>query len=158
MAKAKPVNGKDLMLFVDGRAIALARTFSLTLNTETLDASSKDDGIWEANEIVDARNFDISSDAVFTADEDRESLDQTYDSLFDLFVAGAPVDFVCGIPTNQSAGTNGVPEAGWTAPTSKGYKGKMMITSLAMNGNRGEAATLTVNGRGVGAMTKLETS
>ena len=143
------------MLFVGGKAIALARTFSLMLNTETLDASSKDDGIWEANEIVDARNFDITSDAVFTADEDRESLDQTYDSLFDLFVAGTPVDFVCGIPTNASAGVNGVPEQGWTPPTSAGYKGKMMITSLAMNGNRGEAATLTVNGRGVGAMTKL---
>lgn len=157
MAKAKPVNGKDLMLFVGGKAIALARTFSLTLNTETLDASSKDDGIWEANEIVDARNFDITSDAVFTADEDRENLDQTYDSLFDLFVAGTPVDFVCGIPTNASAGVNGVPEQGWTPPTSAGYKGKMMITSLAMNGNRGEAATLTVNGRGVGAMTKLKT-
>lgn len=158
MAKAKPVNGKDLMLFVGGKAIALARTFSLALNTETLDASSKDDGIWEANEIVDARNFDITSDAVFTADEDRENLDQTYDSLFDLFVAGTPVDFVCGIPTNASAGVNGVPEQGWTPPTSAGYKGKMMITSLAMNGNRGEAATLTVNGRGVGAMTKLKKS
>ena len=45
MAKAKPVNGKDLMLFVGGKAIALARTFSLMLNTETLDASSKDDGL-----------------------------------------------------------------------------------------------------------------
>ena len=143
------------MLFIGGKAIALARTFSLTLNTETLDASSKDDGVWEANEIVDARNFDVSSDAVYTADTNRESIDQTYDALFDMFVAGVPVDFVFGVAANAAQGVNGVPETGWTPPTSGGYKGKMMITSLALNGNRGEAATLTLGGRGVGAMTKL---
>lgn len=154
MAKAKPVNGKDLMLFVDGKAIALARTFQLTLNTETLDASSKDDGVWEANEIVDARNFDISSEAVYTADSDREDLDQTYDTLFDMFVAGVPVDFMFGIPANAAQGTAGVPEAGWTAPTTGGYEGRMMITGLELNGNRGEAATMTLTGRGVGALAK----
>lgn len=151
MAKAKPVNGKDLMLFVKDKAIALAKTFSLTLNTETLDATSKDDGIWEANEIVDARNYDISSEAVYSADDDREAIDVTYDALFDLFVAGEPVDFVFGIPANKA---DELPEGGWTKPT-KGYQGKMMITSLELNGNKGEAASFSISGRGVGAMSKL---
>lgn len=152
MAKAKPVNGKDLMLFIDSKAIALAKTFTLTLNTETLDASSKDDGIWEENDIVDARNYDISSEAVYSADSDRESIDLTYDALFDLFVAGEPVPFVFGVPTNKA---DTLPEGGWTAPTTGGYKGKMMITSLELNGNKGEAASFSISGRGVGALTKL---
>lgn len=151
MAKAKPVNGKDLMLFVKDKAIALAKTFTLTLNTETLDATSKDDGIWEANEIVDARNYDISAEAVYSADDDRGEIDVTYDALLDMFIEGVPVDFVSGIPANQA---NEIPEGGWTKPT-KGYQGKMMITSLELNGNKGEAASFSISGRGVGALSKL---
>lgn len=151
MAKAKAVKGKDLMLFVDGKAIALAKTFTLGLSQETLDASSKDDGEWEANDIVDSKSFDISSDAVYSADEDV-STSETYDALFDKFVAGEPVPFTCGIAANAATE---YPEGGWTAPTSKGYQGKMMINSLSLNGNKGEAASFSVGARGVGAMKKL---
>lgn len=151
MAKAKPVKGKDLMLFVNGKAIALAKTFTLNLSQEVLDATSKDDGEWEANDIVDVKSFDISADAVYSAD-DAVSTSETYDALFDKFVTGEPVPFTCGIPTN--AGTE-FPEAGWTAPTAKGYQGKMMINSLSLNGNKGEAASFSMGARGVGAMIKL---
>lgn len=149
--KARPVNGKDLMLFIDGKAIALAKTFSLTLNAETLDTSSKDDGIWEESELVQARNYDISADAVYSADANREAVDLTYEALFGKFVAGEAVPFVFGIPSNV---TDTFPQTGWKAPTNGGYSGKMLITSLALNGNKGEAASLTLNGRGVGALTK----
>lgn len=151
MAKAKPVKGKDLMLFVKTKAIALAKTLTLTLNQETLDATSKDDGEWEANDIVDAKSYDISSDAVYSADE-AASTAETYDTLFDLYLAGEPVEFTIGQPTNVTAD---LPEGGWTAPTAKGYKGKMMITSLSLNGNKGEAASFSLSARGVGPMSKL---
>lgn len=150
MAKAKAVKGKDLMLFVGGKAIALAKTFTLNLSQETLDASSKDDGEWEANDIVDSKSYDISSDAVYSADE-AVSASVTYDTLFDKFVAGEPVPFTCGVAANAAAQ---YPEAGWTAPT-KGYSGKMMINSLSLNGNKGEAASFSVGARGVGPMTKI---
>ena len=149
--KARPVNGKDLMLFIDGKAIALAKTFSLTLNAETLDTSSKDDGIWEESELVQARNYDISADAVYCADAERGAVDLTYDALFEKFVAGVAVPFVFGIPSNVA---DTFPQTGWKAPTNGGYSGKMLITSLALNGNKGEAASLTLNGRGVGALAK----
>ena len=42
MAKRKPLKGKDLMIFVDGKAIALATSHTLTLNAETSDTASKD--------------------------------------------------------------------------------------------------------------------
>lgn len=151
MAKAKAVKGKDLMLFVDGKAIALAKTFTLNLSQEVLDATSKDDGEWEANDIVDVKSYDISSDAVYSADE-AVATAETYDTLFDKYVAGEPVPFTCGIAKNAAAE---YPEGGWTAPTTKGYQGKMMINSLSLNGNKGEAASFSVGARGVGPMTKL---
>ena len=151
MAKAKPVKGKDLMLFVDGKAIALAKTCTLNLSQEMLDASSKDDGEWEANDIVDGKSYDLSADAVYSADE-AVTTAETYDALFDKFVAGEPVPFTCGIAQNAAVE---YPEGGWTAPTTKGYQGKMMINSLSLNGNKGEAASFSVGARGVGPMSKL---
>ena len=139
------------MLFVDGKAIALAKTFTLNLSQEVLDATSKDDGEWEANDIVDVKSYDISSDAVYSADE-AVATAETYDTLFDKYVAGEPVPFTCGIAKNAAAE---YPEGGWTAPTTKGYQGKMMINSLSLNGNKGEAASFSVGARGVGPMTKL---
>ena len=37
MSKAKSVLGKDLMLFIDGKAIALATSCKLGLSAETID-------------------------------------------------------------------------------------------------------------------------
>ena len=44
MSKAKSVLGKDLMLFIDGKAIALATSCKLGLSAETIDTQSKDSG------------------------------------------------------------------------------------------------------------------
>ena len=41
MSKAKSVLGKDLMLFIDGKAIALATSCKLGLSAETIDTQSK---------------------------------------------------------------------------------------------------------------------
>lgn len=54
MSKAKSVLGKDLMLFIDGKAIALATSCKLGLSAETIDTQSKDSGIWTEKDI---KNF-----------------------------------------------------------------------------------------------------
>ena len=46
MSKAKAVLGKDLMLFMEDKAIALATSCKLGLSAETIDTQSKDSGIW----------------------------------------------------------------------------------------------------------------
>ena len=52
MSKAKSVLGKDLMLFIDGKAIALATSCKLGLSAETIDTQSKDSGIWTEEQPV----------------------------------------------------------------------------------------------------------
>ena len=51
MSKAKEVLGKDLMLFVETKALALATSCKLGLSAETIDTQSKDSGIWSEKDI-----------------------------------------------------------------------------------------------------------
>ena len=51
MSRAKQVLGKDLMLFVDGKAIALATSCKIAISAETIDTQSKDSGIWNEKDV-----------------------------------------------------------------------------------------------------------
>lgn len=49
--KANAVLGKDFMLFVGGKALALATSCKLSISAETIDTQSKDSGIWTEKDI-----------------------------------------------------------------------------------------------------------
>ena len=103
---AKQVLGKDLMLFIGGKAIALATSCKLGLSAETIDTQSKDSGMWNEKSVKKLA-WNCSSDNCFSADEDING----YDKLFALFVAAEPVEIAFGIPKNKG---NEMPAAGWT--------------------------------------------
>lgn len=147
MAKAKVLNGKDFMVFVNGNATALATSHKLTLNAETSDAASKDDGMWDES-IITKMSWEASTEALVSVDESVES----YDALYDMFIAGKEVTLVCGIPTNIT--NDGVPEEGWTAPSTKYYTGKALITTLDRSDAKGSNSTMSVSFKGVGKLEK----
>lgn len=147
MAKAKVLNGKDFMIFVGGKATALATSHKLTLNAETSDAASKDDGMWD-EAIVTKMSWEASTEALVSADADVDS----FDSMYDKFIAGEPVTLVCGIPANKS--NDGVPDEGWKAPTQTYYEGKALITSLDRNDGKGSNSSMTVAFKGIGKLAK----
>lgn len=149
--KAKVLNGKDFMIFVEGKTTALATSHKLTLNAETSDAASKDDGMWD-EAIVTKMSWEASTEALVSADEDVDS----YDSMYDKFIAGEPVTIVSGIPVNKS--NDGLPEGGWKAPTQKYYTGKALITSLDRNDAKGSNSSMTVSFKGVGKLEKKTTA
>lgn len=144
---AKVLNGKDFMIFVDGKATALATSHKLTLNAETSDAASKDDGMWDES-VITKMSWEASTEALVSADAGVES----FDALFDMFIAGEPVTLVCGIPTNLT--NDGVPEGGWTAPTKNLYTGNALITSLDRSDAKGSNSSFTASFKGVGKLTK----
>lgn len=151
--KAKTLNGKDLMLWIGGKVIALSKSCSLNLTANTGDADTKDDGLWGANEITSLQ-WDMSNESVDSADADRSN-DLVYDDLFDAMVAGEPVTVTFGKPVN--AGDSGVPAAGWTAPTT-GYTGKALITSLGRTGAKGSNASVSVSLTGIGSLSRAGSS
>lgn len=160
MAKAKYVNGKDLMLFIGGKAIALATSCSVAINADLLDASNKDDGCWDAQD-VGTLSWEATTDALMSFDADRET-DAVYETLFDAMVGRTLVNVTFGLPTNASTGCDGLPEAGWEAPDTAAatphYTGKAMITSLEATGEKGSAATMRVTLSGNGALSKVVTA
>lgn len=156
MAKRKALKGKDFMVFVGGKAIALATNHTLGLNAETSDTSSKDDGIWSDSEIT-SMAWTASSESI-GAPTEGEEVDISYEELLDLFLAGEPVDLICGIPKNKS--NDGVPEGGWQVPDSSSpslthYKGKALITSVEMTGGSKDNATISASFTGVGKLEKV---
>lgn len=143
--KAKAVLGKDLMLFVGGKAIALASSCKLSLSAETIDTQSKDSGIWTEKDIKKL-SWSGSSENLFSADADANS----YDALFELMLARKPIPILFGIPANADAGE--MPETGWTLPTGKHYSGKVLITNLELNAPDGDKATFSATFDGTGAL------
>lgn len=151
MSKAKPLNGKDFMIFIGGKATALATSHKLTLTAETGDAASKDDGMWDES-IVTKMGWEASTEALVSADKNIES----FDSLYDTFIAGEPVDIILGVPANLT--NDGIPEGGWTSPATKAqqiyYKGKALITSLDRTDAKGSNSTMTAQLKGQGKLEK----
>lgn len=72
MAKRTPLKGKNLMLFVSGKALALATSCGIDLTANTEDAASKDSGGWDDPEIT-GWAWAASSDNLCSA-EDGEVL------------------------------------------------------------------------------------
>lgn len=142
--RANQVLGKDLMLFVGGKAIALSTSCKITMSAETIDTQSKDSGVWNEKDVKKI-GWSCSSDSVFSADADVNS----YDALFALMIAAQPVEIAFGIPSNKSTE---FPAGGWLLP-SKPYTGKAIITSLDLNAPDGDKATFSISLDGTGALT-----
>ena len=124
MSKVKSVLGKDLMLFVGGKALALATSCKLSISAETIDTQSKDSGIWAEKDIKQL-SWNGSSENLFSADDKVSG----YDTLLDLMLNRQPVEAKFGIPANANA--DGVPAAGWALPAAS-YSGNVLISNLEL--------------------------
>lgn len=143
------VPGKDLMIFVDGAATALGTSHRISITADTSEAASKDDGAWGSSTVTKLR-WEGSTEALVSMDAEVDS----YDAMYDKMMSRTPVDIVSGRPANIS--DDGVPEAGWTVPTTKYYKGKALITSLERNDPNGDNSTMSVTFTGVGKLERVE--
>lgn len=149
MGKAKSVAGKDLMIFVGGKATALATSHSLSITAETSEAASKDDGAWGAATVTKF-SWEGSTEALVSMDADANSFDAMYDAM----MTRQPVELVSGQPSNAT--DDGLPEEGWTAPTTKYYRGQALITSLQRNDPNGDNSTMSVTFTGVGKLERVD--
>ena len=129
------VKGDELMLFYQGKSIALATAHTLTLTGNTIDVSSKDHGYWGASEVGNL-TWEVSTDNLYSTTE--------FDNLWTLFIGKTPVEIVFGASADYD--TNGLDHAqkeNWAPATQGVLKGKAVITSLTVNANTGENATFS---------------
>lgn len=138
---AQIIKGDDLMLFdAQGKSIAFATSHSLSINADAADVSSKDSGVWKANE-VNKLGWEITSENLYTSD--------AYDTLFTSMVSRTSIDVHFGIKKETTQGT----ETNWTKGAGT-YTGKAFITSLTANANSGDNATFSITLTGTGEIKK----
>lgn len=146
MSKAKAALGKDLMITIEAKVLALATSCKLGLSAETIDTQSKDSGIWTEKDIKKL-SWNASSENLFSMDANANS----YDALFKLFLAHKPVTLKFGVVSNPDV--NEMPADGWTLAAGA-YTGNAVITSLEANAPDGDKATFSISFEGTGALTK----
>lgn len=146
------VRGNSLMLFYNGKSLGFATAHTLSVSADTVDISTKDGGYWASSDIGNM-SWEITTENLYSTTTEGDASDSDYNILFDLMLAKTPVDIVWGIATDYDANGLGEKEA-WTAPTTGGYKGKAVITSLSVNANTGENATYSCTFTGYGAIAK----
>ena len=147
--------GGDLMLFVNGKAIAYATNHTLSISADTKETSTKDSGgLWQTSE-VGMLSWSCSSENL--VGDPMAGIG--YSELYDMMIARKPVTGVFaleGNSTNFAEGKLGAaPSSGWTPKANDGYTGQMIITSLEKNAPNGENVTIKVDFTGVGELKKV---
>lgn len=152
MAKRKSVEGKDLMLFLDGNTVALATSCSINVSRNMDEASSKDDGSWRTVTPGDA-SWDISAESLFSPDGEDETQKQVaFPDLFAALVEGKELEAHFTVAENASS--NGLPDGGWTPKAGEGYKGKCYVNASSINAAKGSASSSSFSFTGNGPLTK----
>lgn len=147
MAKQQIIKGSDLMLFdASGKSYAYATNHTFTMNAETSDISSKDNGVWTASEVV-KYTWEITSENLYTA--------TGYDTMFASMIGATPIKVIFGVRQDEGGKTvyDDDDLDNWTKGTTY-YEGSALITSLVANANNGENATYSVTFTGVGKVEK----
>ena len=136
--------GEELQLFLGGKSIAKAKTHTLTITSDTIDVSSKDDGFYGAS-IPGKINWEISAENIYT--------EKAFDELYAKAQAREVFEVVFGRVANYNVEGLGENE-NWspdsTAHTT--YTGKVILTNMTLNANNGEVTSFSATLKGVGAL------
>lgn len=140
------LDGTDLILSVNGGALAFSTGCKITTSTETGERVTKEAaaGKWK-EKYVKSFSESISADGVVCMDAAKDA--PTYDTLKDLQIAGTPVDVSYNV---RDSGKR-------TGKTAGGYKGKFIITSLDLDGQAGDDAKYSIQLENCGMVEKLTT-
>lgn len=125
------INGRNLVLLINGNVIGHAKNHSIEISNSLIDTTSKDAAGWETN-IAGLKSVSLSGDGLI-------ALDDTYtvDDLTTVLIAGTAVSYQY---TTDVSG-----DKYWT--------GSGRIESLSMNAPNEEASTYTFSIKGTAALT-----
>lgn len=132
------IKGQDLLIFIGTDPIAYAKTCSLEMTMDTIDTSNKMSGAFKTY-LVGQMGWSLSSDSLLTfsstAGESVSDLFTAMTSRTPITVKFAKADtgFAAGVPS---------------------YSGSALITSLNIQADNNEVASLSVALTGTGALTQ----
>ena len=120
--------GLDILVHVGAKAIGGQKGCTLTMEADTIDTSNKNDAGW-ASFIGGAKQWSVSCDGQFVVSDEGQK------AIMDAFIAGTEVEIEM---KNQAESVY--------------YKGKACITSVEVDAQFDDVATLAVEFQGLGAL------
>ena len=124
--------GLDILVYVGSKAVGGQKGCTLTMEAETIDVSNKNDFGW-ASTIGGAKSWSVSCDGQFIANDEGQK------ALMSAFVAGTEVQ----VEMKNTA-------------QSIYFAGKAAITSLEVDAQFDDVATMTIELQGVGALSTVK--
>ena len=124
--------GLDILVYVGSKAVGGQKGCTLTMEAETIDVSNKNDFGW-ASTIGGAKSWSVSCDGQFIANDEGQK------ALMDAFVAGTEVQ----VEMKNTA-------------ESIYFSGKAAITSLEVDAQFDDVATMTIELQGIGALSTVK--
>ena len=121
--------GLDILVHIGSQSIGGQKGCTLTMEADTIDTSNKNDAGW-ASFIGGAKQWSVSCDGQFVVD------DQGQKAIMDAFIAGTEVEVEM-----KNTGEKIY------------YKGKACVTSIEVDAQFDDVATLSVEFQGLGALT-----
>lgn len=155
MAKGKSKEGQEVMIWIDGKVVALSTNCVVNYTTNMVDAATKDDGDMD-NQEPGTLGWTVTNDFLLTSDARTTDLD--FDSLFDKWKAKQPVEVTIGKPSNYAPGgldTLSGSDKAWQAATTGVKKGKAYITSMSETHQKGQRSTGNLQLTGIGDLAKV---
>lgn len=145
------IKGENIMLFAGSKSIGFATSHTLSVNINMVDCSHKDvngGSFYEGN--AGLVEWEVSSENFIG----NPTAGLGYDDIVTMALKREPIDVV--MAQKSTVATDGepfeVPEGGWTAAASNGFKGKAIITSVSCNFPNAENSTMSITMKGVGAL------
>ena len=120
--------GLDILVHIGSQSIGGQKGCTLTMEADTIDTSNKNDAGW-ASFIGGAKQWSVSCDGQFVVD------DQGQKAIMDAFIAGTEVEVEM-----KNTGEKIY------------YKGKACVTSIEVDAQFDDVATLSVECQGLGAL------
>lgn len=149
----KTIKGKNLMVFVDGKSIALATSHTLDITINTIDTTTKDvNGLWTDAEVSNM-SWSLSSDNLVSIGTDGHDTA----SVVDMALEGAKVEvaFSLASPLDSNVPTGGFVPFTHETETEFNYSGQAIITSVSISASNGEKASYSISFTGCGALSKI---
>lgn len=136
------LDGTDLILSVDGRALGFSTGCKVSTKVETGERVTKEaaSGKWK-EKYVKSFSEDISADGCVLTDGTSEM--PTYDELKALMLAGTAITAHYSLRDGDKR----------TGKEAGGYKGSYIITSLELDGQAGDDAKYSISLENCGAVT-----
>lgn len=137
------------MVFMGTKSIAYATNHTLTVGSETIDTSNKDEGAngW-ASADIGRINWTMTTENLYS----ENGSGNNFADLFNAMANRTELNLVWG--TKSSSATS-VPVGGWEADSNViNYSGMAVLTDLQLTAQNGQYATFSATFQGVGSLTQ----